>query len=421
MQITEDLLFPKNNCCVYLHRRADDNEVFYIGSGTQGKRENHFSNRSKAWQEVKQKHGVIVEIYRKDLDLTSARQLEYQLVNYGNYPFLVNSRPVIKQNTLISKSDIEDFIYYDETSPTCLRWKICGGRRKINKPVGSFIFDKQGKPLCVTARINEKTTRVSRFIWVLFNDYLPDNMVIDHIDNNPHNNKISNLRCITSAENSRNRKISKSSKTGFSGVFRTKAGYLASVHIGQKTVTSHYAISIYGEEVALNKALSWRKTMILKLNEHGANYSDNHIPDIEHFNDYERVYNSFTGIERIHVNKNKDGEVISFNVMTKYKGVEKSKLFTVSKHGYDKALQLAKDFAQKVTYCDEDFVHGSYLPIKLVYVETGEELGTYQTIVQAANITGISIDKLGKRTAGATLSNLFHEGREIKVIRLSDK
>lgn len=50
-----------------------------------------------------------------------------------------------------------------------------------------------------------KTYRMNRLIWESFNGPIPDGYVIDHIDNNPINNKISNLQCITPQANNKRR------------------------------------------------------------------------------------------------------------------------------------------------------------------------------------------------------------------------
>lgn len=46
--------------------------------------------------------------------------------------------------------------------------------------------------------------RLHRLVWETFNGEIPEGMQIDHIDGNPENNKLDNLRCVTAKENSNN-------------------------------------------------------------------------------------------------------------------------------------------------------------------------------------------------------------------------
>lgn len=80
-----------NNFYVYVHRRADDNKPFYVGKGKE-KRAWNFNHRSAFWNNVKSKHGIVVEIVFEGLTEEEAFQCEkdtilefryfgYQLVN----------------------------------------------------------------------------------------------------------------------------------------------------------------------------------------------------------------------------------------------------------------------------------------------------------------------------------------------------
>lgn len=46
--------------------------------------------------------------------------------------------------------------------------------------------------------------RLHRLVWETFNGEIPENMQIDHIDGNPANNALDNLKCVTAKENSNN-------------------------------------------------------------------------------------------------------------------------------------------------------------------------------------------------------------------------
>lgn len=65
-------------------------------------------------------------------------------------------------------------------------------------------------------KIDGKNYKTHRLIWLLTYGYMPD--FIDHIDRNPMNNKISNLRSVTKSENEHNRGIYKNNSSGYPGV-----------------------------------------------------------------------------------------------------------------------------------------------------------------------------------------------------------
>ena len=70
----------------------------------------------------------------------------------------------------------------------------------------------------------------------MVNGPIPDGMCIDHIDGNGLNNRLSNLRLTTLSGNQRNRRLHKSNKTGFPGVYPEKKHgfnvYCAGKYIG---------------------------------------------------------------------------------------------------------------------------------------------------------------------------------------------
>ena len=70
---------------VYIHRKATDNSVFYIGKGCKYRAyEVHKSKRSLHWIRVYQKHGRTVEIVQDNLTEKEALDLEVKLISqYG--------------------------------------------------------------------------------------------------------------------------------------------------------------------------------------------------------------------------------------------------------------------------------------------------------------------------------------------------
>ena len=103
--------------------------------------------------------------------------------------------------------DIDAFKYVDGE----LHWKELKGTRK--NPIGAR--DKRGYLL-------HNRTTVHRLIWQVVNGPIPEGMVIDHIDGDPGNNLIENLRLCTSSENNRNRGPGKNNTSGEKNVTWSK-------------------------------------------------------------------------------------------------------------------------------------------------------------------------------------------------------
>ena len=93
----------------------------------------------------------------------------------------------------------------DPSSPTGLRYKSnIGTKIKAGQIAGTYNTSGLGVPFYQVG-INYSLYQVHRIIWKMTNGKDPKN-VIDHIDNNPLNNNISNLRDVTQGENMLNRK-----------------------------------------------------------------------------------------------------------------------------------------------------------------------------------------------------------------------
>jgi hypothetical protein len=83
-----------------------------------------------------------------------------------------------------------------------------------------FCVRKDGYFFCM---IKNATVYLHRALWILNNGPIPAEKQIDHIDGDPSNNVIDNLRICTKAENCQNVRIRKDNTSGVKGVFWDKS------------------------------------------------------------------------------------------------------------------------------------------------------------------------------------------------------
>ena len=88
---------------------------------------------------------------------------------------------------------------------------------------------------CLWNEAGIKTLRIHKLLGVAFLGF-SENVEIDHIDGNPSNNRLENLRPCSHAENGRNHGKHRNNTTGYPGVtFRKDRGkYQARIHINGK-------------------------------------------------------------------------------------------------------------------------------------------------------------------------------------------
>lgn len=171
--------------------------------------------------------------------------------------------------------------YYDETSPSGLRWRV--DRRNISGTICAKTGDVAGsvsdKGYWVIP-FAKSYYKAHRIVWILINGFVPKNMQIDHLDRNRQNNHIKNLRLVDFHKNRRNSSKSKNNTTNFTGVhWYYSKGYTyctAKWQQDSKIKVKRFSVKKYGLLEAFNLACEHRKQKIKELNELGYGYSDNH-------------------------------------------------------------------------------------------------------------------------------------------------
>jgi len=147
---------------------------------------------------------------------------------------------------------------------------------------GTKKFGKNGEPKSWTIEFKNHQYVIHRIIWVLLNEKIDDNLVIDHIDGNPFNNKISNLRLVDISTNQRNRRKHISNTTGTTGVKLDDKGCGSFYYVAYWNTVDNlqkckaFSVKKFGEIEALSLAIKYREEQIQKLLIAGINYTERH-------------------------------------------------------------------------------------------------------------------------------------------------
>ena len=129
----------------------------------------------------------------------------------------------------ISKENISTLLSYDKDSGI-FTWKERLGNTKSDNifnslfartVAGSKLTSKRSKTEYIAIKIHGKSYKAHRLAFLIMEGEMPDQ--VDHLDRNGLNNKWSNLRRSNNKDNSKNKPIQKSNKTGVVGVNWHKA------------------------------------------------------------------------------------------------------------------------------------------------------------------------------------------------------
>lgn len=128
-----------------------------------------------------------------------------------------------------------------------------------------------------TVKVEGRSVEAHRVLWELAYGEIPAGMVIDHINKNALDNSVGNLRIVSQAVNTRNRRRSKANSSGNTGVYydEKRNRWQASWMEDGVAKFRCFSVSKYGK-LAESLAVEARKLAIERLNLMGYGYSPTH-------------------------------------------------------------------------------------------------------------------------------------------------
>jgi len=280
---------------VYLHKRKDNGLVFYVGKGT-ASRHSVTHNRNKEWHlVVSEANGFTSEIIHSGLTSEKAEEIELALLLKPEKDWVLVNKKFSGVAVPLSKELFLEYFEYSDKSPSGLIWRkdiFCGQFFNVktaakDTTAGNKIYSKNKKPSAWQVCLNYKTYLVHRVIFTMLKTEIPKGSVVNHIDNDPFNNRLENLEVCSITENNRRTcqqagKVRKDNKTGHCGIVLTKNSngtyYYVAGHrtLDGKLLRKHFSVVKYGVIPSFYLACEWRKEQIRLLNEQGAGYTERH-------------------------------------------------------------------------------------------------------------------------------------------------
>lgn len=180
-------------------------------------------------------------------------------------------------------SELSEYFKLDENSPSGLvRIKSKWNNPIPSQNVGVRSFEMNGDPNGWTLRFKNNEYKVHRIIWTLTHGEIDPCLEIDHLDGNPFNNRIDNLRLKAHKDNMRNQRLHSNSTTGYSGIhlMNDTKGYQYYVarwnEIDGYRKSKCFSVLVFGDTAAKALAVEYREKQIQRLIEEGADYTDRH-------------------------------------------------------------------------------------------------------------------------------------------------
>lgn len=177
-----------------------------------------------------------------------------------------------------------ELVYYDETSPSCLRWKDTAAKISKNraKDVGKAVGVKMYRGYYKVG-FNNHEYYCHRVVWILHNTKIDNSLSVDHINGDVSDNTIGNLREVSHKSNLQNVKLRANNSSGITGVSYSRQKLTGAEYwqayindASGKRVIKSFSIIQLGYDRAFELACEYRNNLVIEQNNAGAEYTERH-------------------------------------------------------------------------------------------------------------------------------------------------
>lgn len=259
---------------IYLHRRKDNDEVFYVGKG-KGLRMYSAKDRSKEWREISSSIGFYPCVIESNLSEDEADERELHWMKVFSTT-IVNKKFHSLKAIPLSAEMFSDF-RIDPDSPS--------GLSKIKKdgslkPIGYVQYRHYTRePACWVLWLSKRKYGVHRVILTLSGVILCADTVVNHINCNPLDNRLENLEVCSQSENNQRNRITlglennPTNTSGVTGVYEVTNNNSGNFYTyamacwseNNKSKSKKFSYNKYGKEKAWELAIAFRNQKVKEL------------------------------------------------------------------------------------------------------------------------------------------------------------